>query len=314
MKAGECSAFNIPETRNMKQLKLAGLIAAPFTPFDERGEVNYAMIEKQAANLIADGVNGAYVCGTTDEGISCSVEERMCLMEAWKNASRGKLVLIAHTGALSLKDAAVLSRKAVELGYDAFSVIPPTFFKPGTEAALVDYCAEVAAFAPELPFYYYHTMNSGVNLWMPRFLELAESRIPNLGGIKFNHHNLYEYQNCLYACGGKYDIVFGVDEFFAGALALGAKAFIGSTYNYSACLYQKVWKAFDAGDWQTVALNMRKICRGVDLLNANGGIPAGKSMMLVKGIECGKARLPLKQLSGAERRAIADAMKRIIEE
>ena len=298
----------------MKQLKLAGLIAAPFTAFDGRGEVNYAMIEKQAANLIADGVKGAYVCGTTGEGISCSVEERMRIMEAWKNASQGKLILIAHTGALSLKDAAVLSRKAVELDYDAFSVIPPTFFKPGNEEVLADYCAQVAAFAPELPFYYYHTMNSGVNLWMPRFLELAESRIPNLGGLKFNHHNLYEYQNCLYACGGRYDIVCAVDEFFAGALALGAKAFIGSTYNYSACLYRKVWQAFDAGDWATVALYMRKICRGVDLLNANGGLPAGKAMMLVKGIECGKARLPLKQLSDAERRSIADAMERIIEE
>ncbi len=298
----------------MKQLKLAGLIAAPFTPFDEQGEVNYAMIEKQAAALIADGVGGAYVCGTTGEGISCSVEERVRIMETWKNASQGKLVLIAHTGALSLKDVSTLSRKAVELGFDAFSVIPTTFFRPGSEAALVDYCAQVAACAPELPFYYYHTMNSGVNLWMPRFLELADGRIPNLGGIKFNSHNLYEYQDCLYAAGGKYDIVFGVDEFFAGALALGAKAFIGSTYNYSACLYRKVWRAFDAADWPTVALYMRKICRGVDLLNANGGLPAGKSMMLVKGIECGRARLPLKQLSDAERRRIADAMKRIIEE
>ena len=118
----------------------------------------------------------------------------------------------------------------------------------------------------------------------------------------------------VYACGGRYDIVFGVDEFFAGALALGAKAFIGSTYNYSACLYRKVWQAFDAGDWATVALNMRKICRGVDLLNANGGIPAGKAMMLVKDVDCGKARLPLRQLSAAERRGIADAMRKIIGE
>lgn len=296
----------------MNKLKLAGLIAAPFTPFAENGEVDYAMIEKQAASLIADGVKGAYVCGTTGEGISCSIDERIRIMETWKRAANGKLILIAHTGALALKDVEVLSRKAAELGYDAFSVIPTTFFKPGTPEALVDYCAGVASFAPELPFYYYHTMNSGVNLWMPRFLELADGKIPNLGGIKFNCHNLYEYQDCLYAAGGKYDIVFGVDEFFAGALALGAKAFIGSTYNYSAELYMNVWRAFDAGDRATVAKNMRKICLGVDLLNANGGLPAGKAMMLVKGIDCGKARRPLKQLSPEERRNIADAMKRII--
>ena len=213
-----------------------------------------------------------------------------------------------------MKDVFLLSRKAAELEYDAFSVVPTTYFKPGTEETLVEYCAEAASAAPELPFYYYHTMNSGVNLWMPRFLELAEKRIPNLAGIKFNHHNLYEYQNCLYACGGKYDIVFGVDEFFAGALALGAEAFIGSTYNYSAQLYEKVWQAFRAGDWTTVAHFMRKICRGVDILNANGGIPAGKAMMLLKGIDCGNARRPLKQLSPAERRKIADEMGRIIGE
>ena len=67
----------------MKKLKLSGLIAAPFTPFDADGEVNYAMIERQAAALIADGVNGAYVCGTTGEGISCSIDERVRIMETW---------------------------------------------------------------------------------------------------------------------------------------------------------------------------------------------------------------------------------------
>lgn len=296
----------------MAHKKLAGLLAAPFTPFDELGEVRYDLIRKQADSLVADGVKGAYICGTTGEGISCSIEERIRIMEAWKEAADGRLILIAHTGALSLKDAEVLGRKAAELKYDAFSVIPPTFFKPATEEMLAEYCAAAAAAAPELPFYYYHTMNSGVNLCMSRFLELADGRIPNLTGIKFNHHNLCDYQNARHVCGGKYDIIFGVDEFFAGALALGAECFIGSTYNYSAELYFRIWDAFRAGDWTTVAVNMRKVCRGVDLLVQNGGIPAGKAMMLRKGIDCGGVRLPLKQLSKEKRREIADAMDSIV--
>lgn len=294
--------------------KLSGLIAAPFTPFAQNGEVNYDMIRKQADSLVADDVKGAYICGTTGEGISCSLEERIKIMESWKKASAGRLFLIAHTGALSLKDVETLNRKAAELEFDAFSVIPTTFFKPANEEALVEYCKSAASTAPELPFYYYHTMNSGVNLSMSRFLELADGQIPNLAGIKFNHHNLYEYQNCLHVCGGKYDIVFGVDEFFAGALALGAKCFIGSTYNYSAVLYHRVWDAFKKGDWETVAENMRKICRGVDLLVQNGGIPAGKAMMLLKDIDCGNARLPLKQLSCGKRQEIAEAFQRIFAE
>lgn len=293
--------------------KLSGLIAAPFTPLTEEGEVNYSIIPQQVEQLIKDGVKGAYVCGSSGEGISLSLDERVKILEMWKSCSNGKLILIAHVGALSPKDIEVMARRAVELEYDAFSVIPTTFFRPATEEDLVKYCAMAAAMAPELPFYYYHTMNSLVNLSMRRFLELADGRIPNLAGIKFNHHNMYEYQNCLHACGGKYDIVFGVDEFFAGALALGAKAFIGSTYNYSAELYQKVWQAFDAGDWQTVNEYMHKVCRGVDLLFENGGgIAAGKAMMQVKGMEFGPCRLPLRQLSHQERKNIADAMREIL--
>lgn len=297
----------------MRILKLKGLIAAAFTPFAENGEVNYGMIPEMADSLSADSITGVYVCGSTGEGISCSVEERIRLMEAWSKAAKGRLTLIAHTGALSLKDISVLNRKAVELEYDAFSVIPPTFFKPGNVRELTDYCRAAAESAPELPFYYYHTMKSGVEISMRDFLEYADGRIPNLAGVKFNHHNLYDCQNALHACGGKYDVVFGVDEFFAGALALGTKAFIGSTYNYSACLYHRIWKAFEAGDWKTVEEDMRRVCLGVDLLIRNGGISAGKAMMLLKGIDCGKARLPLKQLSPEERKAISEAMKRLLE-
>lgn len=297
----------------MRILKLKGLIAAAFTPFTENGEMNYGMIPKMADSLSADGITGVYVCGSTGEGISCSVEERIQLMEAWSKAAKDRLTLIAHTGALSLKDISVLNRKAVELEYDAFSVIPPTFFKPGNVRELTDYCRAAAESAPELPFYYYHTMKSGVEISMRDFLEYADGRIPNLAGVKFNHHNLHDFQNALHACGGKYDVVFGVDEFFAGALALGTKAFIGSTYNYSACLYHRIWKAFEAGDWKTVEEDMRRVCLGVDLLIRNGGISAGKAMMLLKGIDCGKARLPLKQLSPEERKAISEAMKRLLE-
>lgn len=49
--------------------KLTGLIAAPHTPFDANGEVNYPVIDRIAEHLIAQGVKGAYVCGTTGEGV-----------------------------------------------------------------------------------------------------------------------------------------------------------------------------------------------------------------------------------------------------
>ncbi len=78
--------------------KLTGLIAAPHTPFDHNNKVNFAAIDDIAALLIEQGVKGAYVCGTTGEGIHCSVEERKAIAERWVKASDGKLNLIIHTG------------------------------------------------------------------------------------------------------------------------------------------------------------------------------------------------------------------------
>ena len=63
--------------------KLDGLIAAPYTPFDRSGAVNLKVIEAQVAHLIRSGVIGAYVCGTTGEGVSCTVAERKAVVEEW---------------------------------------------------------------------------------------------------------------------------------------------------------------------------------------------------------------------------------------
>ena len=78
--------------------KLSGLIAAPHTPFAADGSVNYPVIDDIAKHLITTGVTGAYVLGTTGEGIHCSVEERKKVAERWVTASQGQLAQSGDTG------------------------------------------------------------------------------------------------------------------------------------------------------------------------------------------------------------------------
>ena len=292
--------------------RLRGLIAAPHTPFDRNGMVAYPVIRQQAELLLEQGVTGAYISGTTGEGVSCSVEERLKVMDAWSEASAGRLKLIVHIGALSIRDVETLGRHANELRVHATSVVPPNYFKPASLASLVRFCALAAATAPDTAFYYYHTVMSGVTFPMDKFLEAADGVIPNLAGIKFNSPDLYMYQNCRHACNGRYDIVYGVDEFFAGALALGAECFIGSTYNYMAPTYLEVWEAFRRGDVAGVDRGMRKACLGVDILVKHGGVAAGKAMMLAHGVDCGDPRPPLDKLDDATKRRIVEEFRRIV--
>ena len=304
--------------RTVKTKKLQGLIAAAHTAFNADGSVNYDVIPKQAAMLVKQKVTGVYVSGTTGEGVHCSVEERKRVMDAWVKAAKGRLFLIAHVGSLSLPDTQELAKYAQEVGMDATSIVPPCFFRPGSIQGLIDYINEALKYAQKLPFYYYHTGMSGVNYYhtgmsgvnfdMEKFLLAADGKIKNLAGIKFNYPDLYMYQRCIRACGGKYDITWGIDEWFAGAVALGAKSAIGSTYNYSAGIYYKIWDAVKKGDLKKVQAGMKKVCDIVDILVQYGGVAGGKAMMKVWGLDMGGVRLPNVSLSDA---AKADCVKRL---
>lgn len=292
----------------MKTKKLQGLIAAAHTGFNPDGSVNLAIIKDQVNMLVKQRVTGVYISGTTGEGICCSVAERKAVMDEWAKYGKGKLFLIVHIGALSLKDVQELGAYAVKVGMDATSIVPPNFFKPGSIDMLIQYLKEALKTSTKLPFYYYHTGMSGVNFDMEAFLKAADGKIKNLAGIKFNYADLYMFQRCLRYGGGKFDITWGIDEWFAGAVALGAQSAIGSTYNYSAGIYYKIWDAVKKGNLKAVEAGMKKVCDIVDILVQYGGVAGGKVMCKMWGLDLGDVRLPNKSLKPADK---ADIVKRI---
>ncbi len=295
----------------MKTKKLQGLIAAAHTGFNPDGSVNLAIIKDQVNMLVKQRVTGVYISGTTGEGICCSVAERKAVMDEWAKYGKGKLFLIVHIGALSLKDVQELGAYAVKVGMDATSIVPPNFFKPGSIDMLIQYLKEALKTSTKLPFYYYHTGMSGVNFDMEAFLKAADGKIKNLAGIKFNYADLYMFQRCLRYGGGKFDITWGIDEWFAGAVALGAQSAIGSTYNYSAGIYYKIWEAVKKGNLKAVEAGMKKVCDIVDILVQYGGVAGGKVMCKMWGLDLGDVRLPNKSLKPADKAAIVKRIKKI---
>lgn len=289
--------------------KLTGLIAAPHTPFNADSSVNYPVIDQIAEHLVAQKVKGVYICGTTGEGIHCSVEERKKIAERWVKASQGQLSITLHTGALSIADSLELSRHADTLDIFATSVIGPCFFKPGNVEDLVEYCRINAQAAPSKGFYYYHSGMSGLSIDMEQFLLLAGERIPNLTGMKFNSSDMYEYQRCLRVNNGKFDIPFGVDEFLPAGLACGAIGAMGSTYNYAAPLYHRLIESFNRGDMKDVAACMDKVIAIIRVLVQYGGVAAGKVAMQLHGIDVGDPRRPLRPMTAEQKKAALEAFK-----
>jgi N-acetylneuraminate lyase len=294
------------------KFKLPGLVAAPFTPFAPDGQLALEGVPRLARSLVANGVIGAFVCGTTGEGASMTNDERERVTEAWVKARPRGLTVIAHVGHSSVGDARALAQHAQAAGADAIAAVAPGFFKPAGVHELVAWCAAVAAAAPRLPFFYYHIPSmSGVTIPTAEFLAEARAKIPTLAGIKFTYEDLADYRATRAIGGDDYDVLFGRDEILLTGLRAGATGAVGSTYNYASPLYAGILRAFAAGDHATAEREQAKARAFIDVMIRFGGQPAGKAMMKLIGLDCGPVRLPMRALSVADEVALRAALEAI---
>lgn len=288
-----------------------GLIAAPLTGYHPDGSVNLAVVHRYAEMLHADGVTGAFVNGSTGEGLSLTIKERCALAERWVAAAPDGFKIIIHVGHTCQAESRAMAAHAMDIDAHAIAEIGPVFFRPATVEALADYCAVTAASAPGLPYYYYHmpSMNQ-VHFPMAEFLKAASSVIPNLAGIKYTYEDLADYERCRTFDGGNYDILFGRDEILLDALKLGAQGAVGSTYNAFASLYHELIDAFHAGchdkarRLQDISAD---ICR---ILYETGGFGSAlKSVMRMIGFDLGGMRRPQLNLSDDAARQLEGTLR-----
>ena len=275
--------------------RLHEFVAAAHSPVHADGSIAPDVVPAQASFFAANGIRTVFITGSTGECHSLTFAERLSLYEAWAQAGTAHgIAVIAHVGGNSIEDARALARRSRELELSAISALSPSYYKPGTLADLIDWCAAIAAEAPELPFYYYDIPSlTGVSLPMERFLVEAPARIPNLAGIKFTNLDIVSYRRSLDAACGRFDLPWGVDEALLAALATGARGGVGSTYNWSPKLYVDLTNAFNRGDLaearrlQSVSIAM------VDAIASTGFMGTGKALMCRLGVPVGPARAPL---------------------
>ncbi|MGE7774232.1 dihydrodipicolinate synthase family protein [Chitinophaga sp. NPDC101104] len=282
---------------------LQGLIAAPFTPMNEAGALNTKLIPEYYRLLKANGVKGAFICGSTGEGVSMTVAEKKTVTTAWAECSRGdddfKVMLLL--GGTCLADCKELALHARDAGIYAVSFTAPFYFKPASVEALARCCAELAAVVPGMPFYYYHIpVLNGVGFAMYDLLQAVDGKIPNFAGVKYTHEDFMDFLSCRNFKAGKYDMLWGRDENMLPALAIGAKGAVGSTFNYAAPLYHLLTAAFENGELEKAAQLQQQSIDMIRLLGKYGGIATGKAYMKLIGLDCGEFRLPVSNMSGAQ--------------
>lgn len=294
--------------------KIIGLIDAPFTPFHENGDLNLEPIEKYAAMLQKNGLQGVFINGSSGEGYMLTTEERMQLAERWLKVAPQGFKVIVHVGSCCLRESQKLAAHAQEIGAWGIGSMAPPFPKIGRIEELVKYCEAIANSASDLPFYYYHIPAfNGAFLPMLELLKAVDGRISNFAGIKYTFESLYEYNQCRLYKNGKYDMLHGQDETILPSLAQGgAQGGIGGTTNYNGRELVGIIEAWKNGDIETAREKQNFSQEVINVIcRYRGNIVGGKRIMKLLGFDLGPNRVPFQNMTNEEEQQMKKELEAI---
>ena len=289
--------------------KYQGVIPAFYACYDAEGNISTEGVKALTRHLIAKGVKGVYVGGSSGECIYQHVDERKAVLEAVMSEAKGKLTVIAHVGCNNTADSVELARHAESVGVDAIASIPPIYFHL-PEYGIAQYWNDISAAAPNTDFVIYNIPQlAGVALTTSLLREMKKN--PRVIGVKNSSMPTQDIQMW-------HDedlLVFnGPDEQFISGLAVGACAGIGGTYAVMPELFLKVYEHFQKGEMEAA----RQIQNEIDhiiykMCSAHGNLYAVQKEILRRmyGLELGGVREPMPSLIPEDEAIVAEAQAMI---
>lgn len=274
------------------------LIVATATPLTADGAApEVEAIPPYVDFLQGHGADGAFVCGTTGEGVLLSLDERRAVTRAFRDALSGYLVV--HAGAQTTADTVTLAADAREIGADAVAVIAPPYFPLDDQALTAHFVAAARACAP-LPFYCYaFAARSGYPLPVEVIRRIGAS-VDNLAGLKVSESPFERVEPYLEL---GLPVLIGNEPLIAAGVARGA---IGTVSGMAAAFPDLVREALDQAD--DAAMARLAELRGA-LETSGQFIAAVKHVIGRRGVPVTEGmRAPLRPLTEAEATELGRAL------
>ena len=277
--------------------KYRGIIPAFYACYASDGSISTEGVKALTRHLIAKGVKGVYVGGSSGECIYQHPDERKAVLEAVMSEAKGKITVIAHVACNNTADSVELAAHAEKCGVDAIASIPPIYFHL-PNYAIADYWNAMSAAAPNTEFIIYNIPQlAGTALTMPLLNEMLKN--PNVIAVKNSSMPTQDIQMFkdagIQARGADGFAVFnGPDEQFVSGRVMGADGGIGGTYAVREIQYKADRIIY-------------KMCE------AHGNLYAVMKEILRRmyGLELGGVRAPLPGLIPEDEPIVAEAQKMI---
>lgn len=285
----------------MREPVFSGVCTALVTPF-LNGEINYPMVGQLIYRQIAAKIPAVVLAGTTGESPTLTDEEKLELFRRGKAYAGSKCKVIAGTGSNSTAHARHLSIEAEKAGADALLVVSP-YYNKATPAGLIAHYKAIAE-AVHIPVILYNVPSrTGLDIPVEVYREL--SRIPNIAGVKEASADIVKITRIRRACGDNFHIWSGNDDQTVPVLALGGRGVISVLSNVLPVETRSMAEAALDGDFDTASALQTELQELVELLFCQVNPIPVKAAMQYIGLDCGGCRLPLTELSQANKEKLA---------
>jgi 4-hydroxy-tetrahydrodipicolinate synthase len=283
-----------------------GSMVALVTPMRPDGEVDDAALGRLIEFHIENGTDAIVAVGTTGESATIDFEEHCRLIKRFVELVRGRVPLIAGTGANATAEAIRLTRCAMNAGADACLLVTPYYNKP-TQEGLYRHFKTVADAVP-IPQILYNVPGRTAVDMQPETVERLAA-ISNIVGIKEALGKVERITELVRRCGDRLGVFSGDDATAMESMLAGGKGVISVTANVAPRLMHEMCVAACRGDREEAAdLDARLAGLHRALFVEANPIPVKWALHEMGMIDVG-IRLPLTPLSDGYYEEVREAMR-----
>ncbi len=288
---------------------IQGALTAMITPFRDGG-VDYPRLEANARFQIEHGIDGLVPVGTTGESPTLSHEEHRLVIERVVTTARSakrKVPVIAGTGSNATSEALELTRHAHQVGADGALLVNPYYNRPSQEGLYRHFMTIADAVA--IPIILYNIPGrTGVTMAPQTVARLAKHK--NIVAVKEATGSLDIASEIASLCDpARFTIMSGDDTLTLPLMSIGAKGVISVFSNLAPQRVKAMTDAALRGDYATARrLHLELFPLFKVVFIETNPVPINPAMALA-GMDTGQLRLPLCEMSDANRTVLEKTLK-----
>ena len=290
---------------------IKGSITALVTPMNEKGDLDYDSLEKLINFQINSGISGLVAVGTTGESATIDFKDHIKLIEFFVKVNKGRVHIIAGTGANSTEEALHLTKEAKSAGADAALLVSPYYNKPPQEG--IYYHHMKIADEVDIPQILYNVPSRTASFIEPETV-LRLSSHKNIIGIKDATGDMKNHSEVLKLCKEEIEnnnfLLYSGDDFSSlEFLKNGGHGTISVTSNIVPDIVSEICKLVDTNYSKAKELDDSLKVLNKNLFCESNPIPVKWALYKMGLIKRG-IRLPLVELNDSFKEPLENSLKK----